>query len=147
MYNLLCEKRDGVVFLDGDDLRAVFGNDLGYTAQDRKMSAMRNARLCGLLAGQGLVVVCCTISMFHDVRAYNRGNLAGYREVYVQAPKEVLIARNQKGLYSGVMDQTTRHVAGMDLTVEEPVTPDLVLYNDGSRTPEELAEQILLHWS
>ena len=45
------------------------------------------------------------------------------------------------------MDQTTRHVAGMDLTVEEPVTPDLVLYNDGSRTPEELAEQILLHWS
>lgn len=65
----------------------------------------------------------------------------------MQAPKEVLIARNQKGLYSGVMDQTTRHVAGMDLTVEEPVTPDLVLYNDGSRTPEELAEQILLHWS
>ena len=53
--------------------------------------------------------------MFHDVRAYNRGNLAGYREVYVQAPKEVLIARNQKGLYSGVMDQTTRHVAGIDV--------------------------------
>ena len=58
LYKRLCEKRDGVVFLDGDDLRAVFGNDLGYTAQDRKKSAMRNARLCGLLAGQGLVVVC-----------------------------------------------------------------------------------------
>ena len=75
LYKRLCEKRDGVVFLDGDDLRAVFGNDLGYTAQDRKKSAMRNARLCGLLAGQGLVVVCCTISMFHDVRAYNRATL------------------------------------------------------------------------
>ena len=40
LYKRLCEKRDGVVFLDGDDLRAVFGNDLGYTAQDRKKSAM-----------------------------------------------------------------------------------------------------------
>lgn len=97
MYKRLCEKRDGVVFLDGDDLRAVFGNDLGYTAQDRKKSAMRNARLCGLLAGQGLVVVCCTISMFHDVRAYNRGNLAGYREVYVQAPKEGFNCAQSKG--------------------------------------------------
>ena len=57
---------------------------------------------------------------------------AGYREVYVQAPKEVLIARNQKGLYSGVMDQTTRHVAGDGSHGRGAGHSDLVLYNDGS---------------
>ena len=52
-------RRSGVpaVFLDGDELRQVFGDDLGFTEADRRKSAMRNARLCALLARQGLTAV------------------------------------------------------------------------------------------
>lgn len=128
-------KRSGVpaVFLDGDELRQVFGDDLGFTPEDRRKSAMRNARLCALLARQGLTAVCCTISMFDAVREWNRANIPGYFEVYVKVSMETLCRRDQKGLYS----QRDRDVAGVHFQVEEPKHPDLVLENDGQRTPEE----------
>lgn len=138
-YEKLKAAGEAVVFLDGDELRQVFGDDLGYTEEARRRSAMRNARLCALLAKQGIKVVCCTISMFDSVRDWNREHIPGYFEVYVKASLDTLRRRDQKGLYSGA-DQD---VAGIHFQVEEPKTPDLVLENDGQRTPEE---QVLLLW-
>ena len=40
------------VLLDGDALREVFGNDLGYTAEDRFKCSMRYSRLCRLLSAK-----------------------------------------------------------------------------------------------
>lgn len=136
-YEKLREAGETAVFLDGDELRQVFGGDLGYTEADRRKSAMRNARLCALLAKQGTTVVCCTISMFDSVRQWNRENIPGYFEIYVKASMDTLRQRNQKGLYGDGRD-----VAGVHFQVEEPKTPDLVLENDGQRTPEEQIEQL-----
>lgn len=138
-YERLKAAGETVVFLDGDELRQVFGDDLGFTEADRRKSAMRNARLCSLLAGQGLTVVCCTISMFDSVRAWNRENIPGYFEVYVKVSMETLQRRDQKGLYS----REKENVAGVHFQVEEPKNPDLVLENDGQQTLEEL---IALMW-
>ena len=78
-------------------------------------------------------MVCCTISMFDRVRQWNRENIPGYFEVYVKVSMGTLRRRDQKGLYStGEAD-----VAGVHFQVEEPKCPDLVLENDGSKTPEE----------
>lgn len=128
---------ENAVFLDGDELRQVFGDDLGFTEADRRKSAIRNARLCALLARQDLTVVCCTISMFDDVRAWNSKNIPGYFEVYIKASMDTLRSRDQKGLYS----RGNRNVAGVHFQVEEPKCPDLILENDGRKTP---AEQIAL---
>src|ERR1035441_5770823 len=49
-----------VTFLDGDTLRTVVSNDLGYSEEDRRSAAMRNAMLCRMLAEQGHDVVCAT---------------------------------------------------------------------------------------
>ena len=125
------------VFLDGDQLRQAIGDDLGYSEADRRRSARRNGKLCALLAGQGLAVVCCTICMYDEARAWNRENIPGYFEVYVKASMETLRQRNQKGLYSGGTD-----VAGIQVRVEEPKTPDLILENDGKWTPEEQVEHL-----
>lgn len=133
LYEKLRENRSNIVFLDGDTLRQVFGDDLGYTRQDRLKSAMRNARLCKLLCEQGIDVVCCTISMFDSVRAWNRKNIPGYVEVYIKVSMETLRQRDQKGLYSN----SDGVVAGVDFTIEEPKQPDIILQNDGALTPEE----------
>ena len=85
------------------------------------------------LAAQGFTVVCCTISMFHSVRAWNRANIPGYYEVYIQASMDTLRQRDQKGLYS----RNAENVAGVGLQVEMPSTPDLILDNNGQSTPEE----------
>ena len=135
-YEKLKAMGETVVFLDGDELRQVFGDDLGFTEPDRRKSAMRNARLCALLAKQGITVVCCTISMFDSVRAWNRENIPGYFEVYIKVTMDTLRQRDQKGLYS----REQQDVAGVHFAVEEPKNPDLILENDGRRTPEEQAK-------
>ncbi len=125
-----------VVFLDGDEMRSVFGAGLGFNAADRRKLAESYGRLCALLASQGVTVVCCTISMFNSVRAWNRENIPSYYEVYIAASMDTLRRRDQKGLYSRNAD----NVAGVGLQVELPDAPDLVLDNNGEKTPAEQIE-------
>lgn len=127
-----------VIFLDGDEMRGVFGGGLGFSGADRRRLAESYGRLCALLAGQGVTVVCCTISMFDSVRAWNRANIPGYYEVYIRASMETLRRRDQKGLYS----QKADNVAGVGLQVELPSAPDLILDNNGELTPEEQVQRL-----
>lgn len=143
LYKHLKEQYPNTVIFDGDMLRQAFGNDLGYSREDRFACAMRYARLCKLLVDQGIFVVCCTISMFDEVRNWNRENIENYTEIYVEVPMEVLQKRNQKGLYSGVKSGDAAQVVGMDLELELPKKPDIIIRNDGSRTPEELLREVL----
>lgn len=138
LYQKLKEKYSNTVLFDGDVLRQVFGDDLGYSKEERFVCAMRYARLCKLLTEQGILVVCCTISMFDAVRKWNRENIANYTEVYIQVPMEILEQRNQKNLYDDVKRGTVENVVGMDLGLELPKSPDIVLRNDGTKSPEEM---------
>jgi glutamine kinase len=128
-----------VIFLDGDTLRAV-SNDLGYSAMNRRAAAMRNGRLCRMLAEQGFDVVCSTISLFHEVQQWNRDNIPKYHEILVRAPIEELKRRDTKGVYSG---SDPANIVGLDIPAELPEAPDLVLENDSSLQIEEAVRLIL----
>jgi len=143
LYERLKKHNGSVVLLDGDNLRSVFGNIFGYSADERKKSAMCFSRLCKLLSGQGITVVCCTVSMFDIVRDWNRRNINGYVEIYVKASPETLLERDQKGLYSGFKKGTSSEVVGMDIQMEEPKAPDVVIENDGHLSIDECVNEIL----
>ena len=143
LYEKMREEYPNTVFLDGDTLRKVLGDDLGYTKEDRRKCAMRYSRLCAMLQEQGMNVICCTISMFDSVREWNRENISNYKEIYVKVSMDTLRARDQKGLYSGKTDEMWKDVVGIHMKVEEPKKPDLVLVNDGERTLEEQLREIL----
>lgn len=135
------------VFLDGDVLRKVFGDDLGYSREDRKKCAMRYSRLCAMLQEQGMNVVCCTISMFDSVREWNRHNIQNYKEIYVKVSMNTLQRRDQKGLYSGVTTEEQKEVVGVHMDNEEPKYPDLILENDGEKTPMEQVAILLQYYA
>lgn len=138
LYRKLRNTKTNIVFLDGDVLRKVFGDDMGYNVEDRHRSAMRNARLCQLLSKQTIDVICCTISMFDDVRMWNRENIKKYREIYLKVSEDVLISRNQKGLYDSSKDS----LVGFGVSMEEPKYPDIIIENNGTDTPEEIVQRI-----
>lgn len=142
-YGKLKQLEPNTVFLDGDILREVFGADLGYSEPERRKCAMRYARLCKMLQEQDMNVVCCTISMFDEVREWNRKYIESYKEIYVKVSMDILISRDQKGLYSGRTQEREKDVVGIQTALEEPRHPDLILENDGDRTPEEQADRIL----
>ena len=130
-------------FLDGDALRAVIADDLNHSVDDRRRSAMRNARLCRLLAEQGVDVVCATISLFHEVQRWNRQNIPGYCEIYLRVPIDELRHRDTKGIYAGAERGDTRDVVGLDVPAEAPEAPDLVLENYGTLDVPTAVDRIL----
>ena len=132
-YRRLKERKPNVVWLDGDQLRPVFCEDMGYTDADRLKAAWRAFRVCRMLTSQGIDVVICSISMYSQVREWNRSNIERYREIYIKVKRETLLRRNQKGLYT-----SGENVVGVDLPFDEPQNPDVVAQNDGERTPEEI---------
>lgn len=125
------------VFLDGDEMRAALGATAAHAPADRRRLAMSYARLCALLSGQGVPVVCATISMFHSVRAWNRRNIPRYREVWLRAPLPVLSARDRKGVYT-----RRRDVVGLHLKPELPRSPHVVIDNDGRRPAVRIASEL-----
>ena len=129
--------KPNVVLLDGDEIRIAFGEDVGYTPDERLRWAGRIFRVCKLLSDQGVDVVCCSIAMYESVRRWNRENISKYKEIYIKIGKETLLARNQKGLYT-----EGKNVVGIDLPFDEPEHPDIVIPNNGQETPLAIVEHL-----
>ena len=136
-FRRLKATKPNAVLLDGDQIRPVFCEDTGYTHEDRVKRAWRIFRVCRMLAEQERDVVCCSIAMYADVRAWNRENITNYKEIYIKVKPETLQSRNQKGLYT-----SDSAVVGVSLPFDEPQNPDIVIENDGAETPEQIVEQL-----
>ena len=128
-------QRGPAVLIDGDDVRAIMGNDLGHTLEDRLQNAWRICRLCRHLDQQGISVVCAILSLFPETQDWNRDHFERYYEVFLDVPMEVLERRDQKGLYSGVKAGRVTQVAGVDLAFTPPPRADLRLSGDDAIEP------------
>ncbi len=139
----LREQQKNVVFLDGDIIREVLGATTGHGRDDRLALAQKYAAMSQMLSRQGMNVVCATISMFHQVRDWNRLHIHNYCEIYLRVPMPVLVARDQKGLYGQALAGAIDNVIGVNAPFEEPETPDIIIDNDGTRSPEAIIEELL----
>jgi adenylyl-sulfate kinase len=119
-----------VVLLDGDVIRAVFGNDVDHTIEGRRKNAERLSHLAKLLSDQGVHVVAAVLSIFPEWRKWNRENIANYAEVYMQASIETLVKRDIKNLYARALKGEITNVVGVDIPFPEPENPELVIDNN-----------------
>ena len=130
LYNKMLQSNPNTVLLDGDDLRKIFDTVTDYSTQARKNLAMSYSRLCHMLSRQGINVIICTISMFHDVHKWNRKEIDGYVEIYLKTSLETLRQRDGKGLYAQQSKGTIKNLVGIDIQAEEPINPDLIVETD-----------------
>jgi len=126
-------ERVNTVLLDGDVIREVFGNDLGYSMKDRLINAYRICQLGKLLDAQGLNVVCSILSIFPETRDWNRVNIKKYYEVFIDTPIEILVERDSKGIYAKYYRGEVTEVVGLDIKFPIPDKPDLVIKNNKSK--------------
>ena len=147
---LLSERLTGfdenVIYLDGDILRDILGEELGHNEQDRRTLSLRYSKLCQLLSNQGICVVGAFLALFHEVHKLNRKNIIDYREIYIDVPMEELIKRDQKKLYSRSLNGEVKNVVGMDIAEEKPEKPDLIIKNYGQVNPDNAVNEILQHF-
>ena len=126
------EKKPNVILIDGDEFREVFGNDLGYTKEDRKKNATRISKFCKFCELQNIHVVCAILSIFPEIRNWNKNNLLDYYEVFIDAAMDDLKIRDSKRLYEKFDKKIINNVVGLDIEFKKPDDSDLIIKNDNS---------------
>ena len=128
-----CLRERGLIpiLLDGDILRNLFKStdEIGktYNREARIKLALKYAHLCKTLSSQGFTVIIATISMYDKVYAWNRANLPNYFEIYLKVPLKELRRRDPKKIYQRYDAGDLSDVAGLDLAVDEPLEPHVIL--------------------
>ncbi len=135
LHDRLKPGRPGLVFLDGDILREVWGEDVGHTIEGRRLNAHRISHLCRLLDQQGIDVIAAVLSMFPEWQAWNRANFEHYFEVFLDVPMATLRARDSKRLYARAESGDLPNVVGVDLEFPRPANPDLVIADEDVARP------------
>ena len=130
VFKLIKTRKSNVVFIDGDEIRQIMGNDLGHSLVDRRRNADRISKFCKFLDSQGIDVVCAILSIFEESRIWNRQNITNYFEVFLSVSMEVLKTRDKKGLYEKALRGDIKDVVGVDLEFSPPSNPHLVIDNN-----------------
>ena len=132
VYDTVSSKLKNIIKIDGDVIREMFSNDLGYSIEDRKKSAHRMSKLSQFLENQNMIVLCSTISAFEFDRKWNRENLKAYHEIYIKTPKNILIKRDNNNIYKNFLNGKINNVVGFDIPFEEPTLSDMIIKNDST---------------
>lgn len=124
--------------LDGDEVRAFFGNDLGYSRQERIANIKRITFAAALLAKNGVNVIVANIAPYFEVRDFIRQKIPDYLQIYVRAAREIVVARDVKGLYKQAKADAKGNMIGIDDAYEEPRHPDLIVETGVESVAESL---------
>jgi adenylyl-sulfate kinase len=139
----LKERGLNVERLDGDVVRESLTRDLGFTSEDRRKNIERVTFVAKLLSRNGVGTICSFISPYQSVRDHVRENTTNFLEVFIDAPLEVVIDRDVKGLYKLALAGEIPNFTGISDPFEAPENPDIHVRTDQS-SPEECADQILV---
>ena len=128
--------------LDGDVVRESLTRDLGFTAADRAKNIERVTFVAKLLSRNGVGCICSFISPYQTVRDDVRANTTNFLELFVDAPLEVVIDRDVKGLYKKAIAGEIPNFTGISDPFEAPANPDIHVRTD-RQTPAESAEYLM----
>ena len=142
----LCKKDvPELVLLDGDVVRQVYGDKLGYAEADRFTQIRRVQSLSKWLGEQKMVVLVAALFSHPELLEWNRQNLPGYFEVYLEASLDLVRSRDPKGLYARADAGNEKNVVGLDIPWHRPGTPDLMMKAGNEISPSQKALEILKH--
>lgn len=130
------------VLIDGDVIREVLGNDLGYDLASRIKQISRIQHLTKFISDSGVNVLVAALYSNPKLLAWNQKNLNEYFEVYVQASMSLLLDRDTKDLYKNAQNGNQKDVVGYDIEWNAPQSPNLII--DTSIVSAQNAAELIL---
>ena len=127
--------------LESDELRRVRMPKAGYDDESRDTFYGAMAWIGSLLVKHGVSVVFDATAARRAWRDRARQDIERFLEVYVDCPREILVARDPKGLYRRAAEGVVTALPGIQTPYEPPLTPELVLRSD-RESAEAAAERI-----
>jgi adenylylsulfate kinase len=110
--------------LDGDTMRAILCQKLGYSDEERAEFYGILSRLAAELASQGLIVLVPATAHLRAYRQHARALTPRFLEVWVKTSLEECRKRDPKGLYE-IAAKIHGHLPGADLPYEAPLQAEL----------------------
>ena len=81
--------------------------------------------------------------MFKEIHTWNRENIPGYVEIFIDTPLDELERRDPKGLYKSYRSGEINNIAGFDLSVDFPENPDILLKWSNGRSVDSMFNELL----
>jgi len=133
-----------VEVLDGDEVRTHLSKGLGFSKEDRDVNIRRIGWVAKTLAKHGVVAITAAISPYRDTRDEVRAHVeragAGFVEVFVSCPINVLAERDVKGLYKKALAGEISNFTGVSDPYEPPESPDVMVDSSRESIDESVAK-------
>lgn len=136
-----------VTILDGDLVRKNLSSELGFSKEHRDINIRRIGYVASEITKNGGIAICAPIAPYEAVRKQVRDMIepfGGFILVHVATPVEVCEQRDRKGLYAKARAGIIKEFTGISDPYEAPVKSEVVI-NTGDVSPEEAAQEIILH--
>ena len=126
------------IIVSGDDLRKIFGYKK-FTKKDRLAYAFSYSKFCKYITDNNVNIIFSTVSLFHDVRKWNRSNIKNYIEIYIQSDINKIIKQKKKFFYRG----NYKNIVGKNIKPEFPKSPDIIIRNDFKKSINDLSSELI----
>jgi sulfate adenylyltransferase len=136
-----------VTLLDGDLVRKNLSSELGFSKEHRDINIRRIGYVASEITKNGGIAICAPIAPYDATRKHVRGLIepvGGFILVHVSTSVEVCEQRDRKGLYAKARAGILKEFTGVSDPYEEPNDAEVVI-NTADLTPEEAAQEIILH--
>ena len=120
-------KIPNLVSIDGDIVRDLFQNDLGFTKSERIIQIKRIQRLSLMLYKQNLFIIVSALYSNSALLNWNKKNFPKYFEIYLKTTVKYVSKRDVKGIYTKKKDTGNRNIVGVDIPWISPKKPSLVI--------------------
>ncbi len=146
--DLLRMREFKVRILDADELRRTLCAELGFTKEDRDENVLRIGNAAQDLTNQGTIALVAVIAPYRDVRTEVRRRIGSYMEVFVDAPLQICMQRDPKGLYMRAQNGEIPRFTGISDPYESPFAPEVVCHTDTESIDESAAKVLvaILRW-
>jgi len=132
------EKRYGpTIEISGDELRKIFLFK-NYDIKSRKFYAKSYSKFCKLLIKKKFNVIFSTVSLFHNVQRWNRKNIKGYYEIFINSDVKKIIKLNKKKIY-----KKKSNLIGVNLNAEFPKKPNLIIKNNFNENTKIISQKVI----
>jgi adenylylsulfate kinase len=144
---ILKEKGCNVEILDGDEVRENLSKGLGFSKEDRDTNIRRIGYVANMLSRNGVVSITAAISPYREIRDECRAKAqVPFVEIFVDAPLDVVEARDTKGLYKKARAGIIKQFTGISDPYEAPHKPEIIV-KTGDESIEASANKILKYLS
>ena len=136
-----------VTLLDGDLVRKHLSSELGFSKEHRDINIRRIGYVASEITKNGGIAICAPIAPYDATRKHVRQMVdpyGGFILVHVATPVEVCEQRDRKGLYAKARAGILKEFTGISDPYEVPADAEVTI-NTGELSPEEAAQQIILH--